>query len=115
MLVDFHDKRFFVVYNPCKVKLECRELDSILRTKHNLDIFDGNFYITISKDNKTLQVTYWEKNGFCTWRKKIFKDSFPKPRDDKGIKEINFDEFKMLLEGIDFFRKHESIAIKNFY
>ena len=114
MIIDFTNRRFFVISNYSYMSTSLEIVGSVLQHDFEKDIFDGNYYIFISRNSKTLRVTYWEINGFCSWKKTVYNGCFPKPKGDSGIEEINFEEFKLLLKGINIFTKHKPILNKNF-
>jgi len=46
------------------------------------------------------------------WQKKLEKDKFPWPMTEEDAREINQDQLKLLLNGIDFWKAHKEIKFK---
>ena len=75
----------------------------------NLDLFSSSIFLFSNKQRKLLKVLYWDKNGFCLWQKRLEKDKFPWPQDENQAFKISFEQLKLLLSGIDFFKAHKEL------
>ena len=84
-------------------------LTVIVQDHLEMDPFSGNLFAFCNRSRRLLKVVYWDRNGFCMWLKHLEKDKFPWPRDKKEAAEINLEEFKMLLNGIDFWKAHKEL------
>ncbi len=77
------------------------------------DLFSGNLFIFCNRYRNRLKILYWDRNGFCLWLKRLEKGKFPWPRNREEVEEINLEQLKMLLNGIDFFNAHKNITFSN--
>jgi transposase len=59
-----------------------------------------------------MKILYWDRNGFCMWFKRLEKDRFPWPRNEKEVKEISLKQLNMLLSGIDFWNAYKDLKYK---
>ena len=69
----------------------------------------GHVFVFRNKRSNKVKALYWDRNGFCMWLKRLEKDRFPWPKDEMESKEITVKEFRMLLEGIDYFNAHKKL------
>ena len=71
--------------------------------------FSGSLFLFANRQKTVLKVIYRDRNGFCLWLKLLEKDRFPWPEDDQAAREISHEEVTMLLDGIDFWNKHQKL------
>jgi transposase len=74
--------------------------------------FSGHVYMFCNRERKLLKAVYWDKTGFWLCQKRLEKDKFPWPQTADDVQELNAEELKMLLGGIDFFRAHKPVYYK---
>jgi len=84
-------------------------LSIIASEEMELDPGSGSLFLFCSRDKKLMKCIYWDKNGFCLWQKRLEKGKFPWFESEKQAREINPDQLKMLLDGIDFWHAHQEI------
>ena len=65
-----------------------------------------------NRDRKLMKAVYWEKSGFWLSQKRLEKGKFPWPKTLEAACELNVEELKMLLAGIDFFKAHKTLNYK---
>jgi len=75
----------------------------------NEDPLSGNLYVFCGKSRKLIKILYWDRNGFCLWQKRLEKDRFPWPKDEREVKRVSRDQLRMILDGIDFFKAHKKL------
>jgi len=56
-----------------------------------------------------IKILYWDKTGFCMWTKRLEEDSFPWPKKTDGVMPLERESFRLLLVGIDIFKKHRAM------
>ena len=57
-----------------------------------------------------LKAVYWDRTGFCLWMKRLERGRFPWPRAaDQARRQIDAQEPRMLLLGIDFWNAHREL------
>lgn len=109
MIIDFSKISFFVKPGFTDMRKQINGLSIIVDNEMNQNSGSGSLFLFCSKNKKTLKCIYWDKNGFCLWIKKLEQDKFPWPMTSKEAEEITFDQLKMLLDGIDFWKAHKEI------
>jgi transposase len=62
-----------------------------------------------NKTRKILKVLYWDRTGFALWQKKLERHRYPWPKTEEAAKEIAVDQFRMVLDGIDFWNAHQKL------
>jgi transposase len=73
------------------------------------NIQSKNIFLFCSRDRKLIKCLYWDRNGFCLWQKRLERDKYPWPGSEETARHITYEQLKMLLEGIDFFKAHKVI------
>ena len=109
MIIDW--SKIIIMIKPGKVdfRKQINGLSVIVESEIKLNIFSNYMFIFCSKNRKRLKILYWDRNGFCLWLKRLEKDRFPWPKDENEAREITYDQLKMILDGIDFFKAHKII------
>ena len=74
------------------------------------DPFSKSLFLFCNGQRKLLKIVYWDRTGFCLWQKRLEKNKFPWPETEDEAREIRFEELKMLLDGIDFFKAHKELS-----
>jgi transposase len=74
------------------------------------DPFSGSLFVFCNKTRKNLKALYWDRTGFCLWQKRLERHQFPWPKTEEAAKEIVVDQFRMVLEGIDFWNAHQTLS-----
>jgi len=75
----------------------------------SLNLQSKNLFLFCSRNQKQIKCLYWDSNGFCLWQKRLEKDKYPWPDTKEAVKKITYDQLKMLLSGIDFFKAHKAV------
>lgn len=88
-------------------------LTGIIQNEIKLDPYSRSLFVFCNRKGNLLKIVYWERNGFCIWQKRLEKDRFPWPRDEKSVLEITHEELNWLLNGIDFRRAHREIYLSS--
>ena len=70
----------------------------------------GDLYLFLNRRRNILKMLYWDKNGFCLWQKRLEKDKFPWTRQESPSREITDQELEWLLDGVNFFQRHEKLT-----
>ncbi|MBF9019066.1 MULTISPECIES: IS66 family insertion sequence element accessory protein TnpB, partial [unclassified Oceanispirochaeta] len=74
-----------------------------------LNPFSSSIFLFCNRERKILKALYWDNNGFCLWQKKIEKETFPWPKDEAEAQNITYEQLKLLLSGIDFWKAHKTL------
>jgi transposase len=84
-------------------------LTSIIQEKMEQNPLSGSVYIFCNRERKLLKAIWWDRTGFWLCQKRLEKDKFPWPNDEKEAEELTGEQVTMLLAGIDFFKAHIEI------
>jgi transposase len=76
-----------------------------------LDPYSGSYYIFCNRTKSMLKILYWDATGFCLWQKRLEADKFRWPKSGSEVREMTREEFRWLLQGLDFFNAH---AVKKY-
>ena len=88
----------------------------LICSEMKLDPFSKAYFIFCGRSRKLVKVLYWDATGFALWMKKLEKATFPWPNTEEEAMQIQHEEIKWVLKGIDFFKKHEEVKFSaNFY
>jgi transposase len=74
-----------------------------------LNPLSGSVFLFCSRSRKLLKAVWWDMTGFWLSQKLLEKDRFPWPEGERAAEELNAEEVKMLLLGIDFFKAHKPL------
>jgi transposase len=109
MLIDLTHYRFFLRPGVTDLRKAVNGLTLLAQNEMNHDPFSKSLFLFCNRRRKLLKIVYWDKNGFCLWQKRLAKQKFPWPETTEEAQEIGYEQVKMLLAGIDFFRAHEEL------
>ena len=112
MILDLSKTRIFVRPGQTDLRKAVNGLSAIVQEKMKQDPFNGSVYIFCNRERKLLKAVYWDKNGFWLNQKRLEKDRFPWPQDEREVKELEAEQLLMLLAGIDFFKAHKALLYK---
>ena len=82
-------------------------LSILVQRDLNHNPLSGHLFVFCGRTRRILKVLYWERNGFCLWSKRLTTDKYPWPRAEGEVRQIQENEMRMLLTGIDFFSAHQ--------
>ena len=109
MILDWSKVKIFLKPGSIDFRKQINGLSIIVKEELKQDVFSGVLFMFCSKNRSRLKILYWDKTGFCLWMKRLEKDKFPWPKNNEEKLEIDFEKFKMLLAGIDFFHTHKEL------
>ena len=115
-----------MIFNPSDMKIYIRPgytdlrkasygLTAIVQEEMKGDPFSGSVYLFCNRERKLLKAVYWDKTGFWLCQKRLEKEKYPWPSTMEAAREINGEELKMLLSGIDFFKAHKPLYYKKVF
>jgi len=113
MIIDPNKVKIFLRPGITDLRKAVNGLSAIVQETMKQDIFNGNVYLFCNHERKLLKAVYWDKTGFWLSQKRLEKNKFPWPIDEKEALELSAEQLQMLLAGIDFFKAHKEIIFKN--
>jgi len=112
MILDLSKVKIFLRSGTTDLRKAANGLAAIVQETMKQDPFSGSVYLFCNSDRKLLKAVYWDKTGFWLSQKRLEKNRFPWPQDEKEARELTTEELQMLLAGIDFFKAHKEIHYK---
>jgi transposase len=109
MTVDLSKVRTFIRPGFTDMRKAVNGLTSIIQEKMEQNPLNGSVYIFCNRERKLLKAIWWDRTGFWLCQKRLEKDRFPWPNDEKEAEELTAEQVTMLLSGIDFFKAHKAI------
>ncbi len=88
-------------------------LSIVVAEEMALDPFSAHVFGFCNRRRDQVKLLYWERNGFVLWQKRLERDRFPWPREERAaILVVTGRELNWLLDGIDVFRlrPHEELS-----
>ena len=110
MIFDFSEYRFFLRPGKTDLRKGINGLSILIQNTMKNDPFSKSLFLFCNQQHKLLKIVYWDRNGFCLWQKKLERNSFPWPQTEEAAREIQFEELRMLLDGINFFKAHQQLS-----
>ena len=112
MILDIMKVRIFIRPGHTDLRKASNGLTVIVQEEMKEDAFSGNVYVFCNRDRKLLKAVYWYKSGFWLCQKRLEKEKYPWPNTVEAAMELDSEELKMLLSGIDFFKAHKTLNYK---
>ena len=110
MFLDRSSVRIFVRPGATDLRKQINGLAAMAQGEMFQDLFSGSLFVFCNKTRKILKVLYWDRTGFALWQKKLERHRFPWPKTEEAAKEIAVDQFRMVLDGIDFWNAHQKLS-----
>jgi hypothetical protein len=104
MTVDFNAVKIYIRPGPTDLRKAVNGLTVLVQEQMRLDLLSGNVYVFCNKGRKLLKAVWWDRAGFWLAQKWLEEARFPWPDDNRAAAELDAEQVRMLLEGIDFFR-----------
>ena len=86
-------------------------LSILIQEEMECDPFSGSLYLFCSKNKRLLKIIYWDKNGFCLWQKRLEKHTFPWPKSEEDVLEIDYEKYKCFSRVLIFGRRIQHLHI----
>ena len=110
MFLDGSSVRIFVRPGATDLRKQINGLAAMAQGEMSQDLFSGSLFVFCNKTRKILKVLYWDRTGFALWQKKLERHRFPWPKTEEAAKEIAVNQFRMVLDGIDFWNAHQKLS-----
>lgn len=109
MFIDLSEFSIYIKPGRTDMRKQANGLAIIADEDMELNLQSKNLFLFCSRDRKLIKCLYWDRNGFCLWQKRLEKNKYPWPDTEEAVKQITYEELKMLLIGIDFFKAHKPV------
>lgn len=102
--------RIFVRPGATDMRKQINGLALLVQEQMELNPFEAALFVFCNRSRQLLKAVYWDRTGFCLWMKRLEKGRFPWPRTVAEVRrEIDAQELRMVLMGIDFWSAHEEL------
>lgn len=112
MFIDLDKVGIYAIVGFTDMRKQINGLASILYDITEINLQAPNIFIFCGRTKKIIKILYWDLNGFCLWQKKLGKDSFPWPKTELELEQLDLPKLHLLLKGIDFWKEHQKIDSK---
>ena len=112
MTFDISNAKIYIRPGHTDMRKAVNGLTAIVQTKMSQDALSGNLYLFCSRNRQLLKAVWWDKTGFWLSQKRLEKDKYPWPQDEREVQELTGEQLQMLLSGIDFFKAHKPLYYK---
>jgi len=112
MILDITKVRIYLRPGTTDLRKAVNGLSIIVQETMKQDPFSGSVFLFCNRGHKLLKAVYWDKTGFWLSQKRLEKERFPWPSNEKEAMELTAEELQMLLSGIDFFKAHKELFYK---
>ena len=102
--------RIFVRPGATDMRKQINGLVLEVQEQMQLRPFEAALFVFCNAQRRLLKAVYWDRTGFCLWMKRLEKGRFPWPRTAvETRREIDVEQLRMLLIGIDFWNRHAEL------
>ena len=112
MTIDLNRVRIFIRPGYTDLRKAVNGLAVLVEQEMKGEPFSGDIYIFCNMERKLLKALWWDRTGFWLCQKRLEKEKYPWPDTIEAARELNVEELKMLLAGIDFFKAHKTLYYK---
>lgn len=101
--------KIYIITGPTDLRMGIDGYATIVQLLFKNNPFDGSLYMFCNKHHNKIKILHFEDSGFWLYYKRIETGTIKWPKDETEIKQIDFRQFRWLLEGL----KIEQKALKN--
>jgi len=112
MIIDLSKSKIFLRPGTTDLRKAVNGLSAIVQDTMQQDLFNGSVYLFCNHERKLIKAIYWDKTGFWLSQKRLEKEKYPWPENERAVRELTVEELRMLLAGIDFFKAHKEVFYK---
>ena len=98
------------VTGPIDVRKHINGLAAEVEQVLEADPLSHAVFLFCNRERRILKALYWDHTGFAVWMKRLEKHQFPWPQHSGEVKrEIDEQQLRQVLSGIDFWAAHEKL------
>lgn len=109
MIFDFTNVSIYLKPGATDMRKQINGLTLLVQNDMKMNPLSGSLFMFCNKNRKLLKIVYWDKTGFAMWLKRLEKACFPWPKNKGEARALSFEQLKLLLSGIDFFKAHQTL------
>ena len=107
-----NDKKVYLAIGATDMRKQINGLASIVQDLLGEELFSENLFVFCNRARDRIKILYWNKNGFCLWLKRLEKQKFRWPNNEKEVLEIKSTALEWLLAGLDVNQAHERLNFR---
>ncbi len=107
MIIDLEKVDIYVKPGKTDMRKQINGLSVIVQEELKLNPFSGALFLFCNRRRHLLKILYWDKTGYCMWLKRLEKARFPWPMNRAEVQQIDLEQLRQLLLGINFWEVHE--------
>ena len=107
MTVDLSTARIFVRPGATDLRKAVNGLTVLIQEQMGGEPFSGSVYVFCNRERKLLKAVWRDKRGFWLSQKRLERERWPWPGDERAAEELSREQLEMLLGGIDFWKAHK--------
>jgi transposase len=113
MIIDWPAMELFVRPGPTDMRKQINGLAVLVESDMKKQVFGKSLFLFCNRERRILKVLYWDRTGFWLMQKRLEKDRFPWPTSSEQAARISYEQLKMLLAGIDFWKAHREVQYRS--
>lgn len=113
MKCNLENTRIFIRTGSTDLRKASSGLSAIVVEEMELDIYADSIFLFCNKSKQLIKCLKWDKTGFWLAQKRLEKAKWPWPMSEKAVSEINEEQLKLFLHGIDFWKAHTELKYKS--
>jgi len=111
MFLDLSSINIYIKPGPTDMRKQSAGLSVIVQEEMEQNPLSKSLFVFCNRRRTLIKAIYWDRNGFCLWQKRLEKDTFPWPSDQDQVHTITYQQWKLLLDGLNIWKAHTE---KNF-
>lgn len=93
--------KIFIATNAMDMRKSLDGMSALVSQALKKDVFSGHLFVFRNKRGDKIKIFYWDRNGYCSWYKRLEQGSFRLPRVSEATCCVSPGELSLILEGID--------------
>ena len=100
----------YIHKEPVDMRKSINGLSIIVSEEMKLDLQGSSLFIFTNKRRSHMKILYFDVCGFALWLKRLESSKFPWPKKiEKDIIELQSDDLKLLLDGVNIWTRFEKV------
>lgn len=75
--------------------------------------FQDVLFVFCNRRRDIIKALYFDRAGFCLWTKKLDQNRFPWLKSEVSKIVISPEDFDLMIDGVDIFKRHKKLSFKS--
>lgn len=93
-------KNIYIVCGHTDMRKGINSLVPFIQQNFQMDPYDSGLFLFCGKRRDRIKALLWEPDGFILLYKKLSNGRYQWPRDEKEVKELTWEQFTWLMQGL---------------